>query len=283
MPETTADTQSTLGEFRSAVVDFCIKYGLRLIVSLIVLVIGGLIIRMISRRILRTKWYAKLDKSIRGFAMAAIKAILYIVILLTVIAILGIPMASVTALIASVGVALSLALQGSLSNLAGGIMLLIFKPFRVGDYIVTKDHEGTVEEIGIFNTSLVTIDKRRIFLPNASLSNSNISNNTYYEQRMVQHVFPVDCDAPIDLVDDILRRTAESMPQRLEDTPVTARFCEFGDSCAKYQVRVWCKTEDYWDLYYSLWEAGKRALTESGVKIPYPIMEVRQPDERKYE
>ena len=162
-------------------------------------------------------------------------------------------------------------------------MLLIFKPFRVGDYIVTKSYEGTVEEIGIFSTALTTLDNKRVVLPNAALSNSNLANFTYYKERMVDLTFSVDCDAPIDTVTGVLRNMAEACPLRLPDKDVVSRFKSFGDSCANYQLRVWCKTEDYWAAYYGLLDGGKRALTENGIKIPYPIVEVKPSDDRDYE
>ena len=276
-------SEGVLTALKIAVIDFCMKYGIRLVAAIVTLIVGSLIIRLICRGVLKSKWYGKLDKNVHGFTTAAIKIALYAALIVCIVAILGIPMASVAAIIASCGVAIGLALQGSLSNLAGGLMLLIFKPFRVGDYIETKDYQGTVDEIGIFSTSLTTVDNRRVFLPNASLSNSNLSNNTYYEERMVQQVFPVDYDAPVDLVCRVLKEAAETIPELLPDKPIIARFCEFDGSSSNYQLRVWCKSSDYWNVYYAVLDKGKRALTENGIKIPYPIVEVKPSDDRKYE
>lgn len=277
-----AETPGTLEALKKTIADFCVKYGLRIVCAIVVFVVGMIIARLISRRISKAKWNKRLDKGVASFLISMVRMLLYIAVIIIVIGILGIPMSSVAAVIASCGVAIGLALQGSLSNLAGGIMLLIFRPFKVDDYIKAGEYEGTVSEIGIFNTSLTTIDNRRVVLPNSVISNSSIVNNTYYKERMVDLAFCVDCDAPIDTVTDVLRAMAESMPQRLEDKEIICRFLSFGDSCAKYQLRVWCKSEDYWQMYYALLDGGKRALTDAGIKIPYPIVEIKPSDDRDY-
>ena len=262
--------------------NFCVNYGFKIIGALIVFIVGIWLAKKAVKAMGKLKLFSKIDKDAVGITQGIIKAVLYLIVVVAVIGILGVPLASVVTVLASLGVAIGLAVQGSLSNLAGGLMLLIFKPFRVGDYIKTKEHEGTVDEIGIFSTALVTIDNRRVVLPNAGLSNSDIVNNTYYPERMVDLTFSVDCDAPIDLVVDTLREMAMSQPKRLASKDIVCRFASFGDSCAKYQLRVWCDTKDYLELYYALLDGGKRALTEKGIKIPYPIMEVIPPDERDY-
>lgn len=277
-----ADAVSTWESIKNTVADICVEYGLKIVGAIAVFVIGMIIARIISRRLSKAKWAGRMDKGVRSFLISSIKFLLYVAVIVMVISILGIPMSSIAAIIASCGVAVGLALQGSLSNLAGGIMLLIFKPFRIDDYIKSGEFEGTVTEIGIFSTSLVTIDNKRVVIPNSTISNISIVNNTYYDERMVDLAFCVDCDAPIDAVTEILRKMAESMPLRLTDKEIICRFLSFGESCANYQLRVWCKTEDYWTMYYALLDGGKRALTDSGIKIPYPIVEIKPSDDRDY-
>lgn len=278
----TASGYGTWDNIISSIKSFSIKYGVRILGALAVLVFGFWLARLIVKQTAKSRWFNKMDKDYRGFAISAIKALLYFAVIILVVLILGIPMASVAAIIASCGVTIGLALQGSLANLAGGMMLLLFKPFKVGDYIVTGNYEGTVDEINIFSTSLTTLDNRRVVLPNASLSNSSLVNLTDYPERMVDLVVCADCDAPIDLVTKVLYDMAEKQPQRLKDKDIVSRFCAFGDSCAKYQLRVWCRTEDYWTLYYALQDGAKRALTDNNIKIPYPILEVKPSDDRQY-
>lgn len=257
-----------------AIADFCVKYGMKLIGAILLLVVGLWIIKVLVSSIQKAKWFGKVSKDVQGFARSGIKIVLTIVLVVTVISILGVPMASIVAVIASCGVVVGLALQGSLSNLAGGLMILIFKPFHVGDYIVSGSLEGSVEEIGIFYTSVTTLDNRRVVLPNASLSNSNLVNVSHYNIRRVDIMFPVEGGADIDVVASVLNNMAKNTPKILPDREIFARFAEFGNGCAKYQVRVWCNTSDYWDVFYDLLENGKRALAENGIKVPLPQMEV---------
>ncbi len=265
---------SGFSEALSAVKLFCVNYGFRLVGALIVLFVGLWLAGLIVRLMRKSRWFGRIDRDVQGFAASAVKALLYVLVTVTAIAIMGVPMASIVAVIASCGVAIGLALQGSLSNLAGGLMLILFKPFHVGDYISANGHEGTVEEIGIFATKLVTIDNRRVVLPNAQLSNSTLVNSTSFDVRRVDHVFRADIEADSERVIGVLRSMAEAQEKRLPDREPEVRFDSFGDGFAKYHVRVWCRTEDYWELYYALLEAGKKALEANGIKIPVPQVEV---------
>ena len=256
--------------------EFCVNYGLKLIGAIAVLILGCWLVRIIMKLINKSRWVKKIDKDIRGFVTSTLKVILYALVLVTIIAIMGVPMASIVAVIASCGVAIGLALQGSLSNLAGGLMLIIFKPFHVGDYISANGYEGTVEEIGIFCTTLRTIDNRRVVLPNAGLSNTTMVNSTHYDTRRVDHIFKTEPDEDSEKVVAVLTEMAEAEKNRLPNMPVEVRFDSFGEGCAKYQVRVWCLTTEYWDLYYALLKDGKLALAQNGIKPPLPKVEVHE-------
>ncbi len=260
----------------STIADYCVRYGLKLIGAILVLVIGLWLAKVIVKLLGKSMIFKKMDKDVRGYMLSALKAVLSIIVLVTVVAIMGVPMASIVAVIASCGVAIGLALQGSLSNFAGGLMLMIFKPFRVGDYIAANGFEGTVEDIGIFNTALTTIDNRRVVLPNSTLSNSALTNNTYFDTRRVDLVFTAEADRDSDEVISVLKDMADSQEKRLGDRPAEVRFDSFGDGCAKYQVRVWCRTADYWELLYALNHDGKKALAENGIKVPLPQLEIHE-------
>ena len=276
METAVAEELTNLQRFWNTVTEFCVNYGLKIIGAIIVLIIGLWIAKWIVKLIGKAKWFKKINKEAQGFVRSLLKTLLYIIVVITVISILGVPMASIIAVIASCGVAIGLALQGSLSNFAGGLMLIVFKPFRVGDYIVTGGFEGTVKEIGIFSTTLATADNRRVVLPNAGLSNTSLVNVTHYETRRVDHIFCTATDADTSAVVSILRRVAESQELRLPDMPVSVEFDAFGEGCAKYHVKVWCRTGDYWTMYYSILKEGKRALLENGIKIPLPQVEVHE-------
>ena len=256
------------------IIEFCVNYGLKLAGALLVLLIGIWMVKFVIRLMRRSKWFKKVDKDVQGFVFSATRLLLYLLVIVIAISIMGVPMASIIAVIASCGVAVGLALQGSLSNLAGGLMLIIFKPFHVGDYIVTNGYEGTVEEIGVFSTSLVTVDNRRIIIPNAAVWNSSIANATHYKTRRVDLIFKTGMDEDSSKVTGILTNMAKKHENRLKDMEPEARFDSFGEGCAKYHLRVWCKTEDYWELYYALLDEGKKALVENGVEISLPQMAV---------
>ena len=277
--EAASEGSERLSHLLTLLSEFCVNYGLKLIGAIVVLILGCWLARIVIKLVSKSRWVKKIDKDIRGFVTSTIKIVLYALVLVTVIAIMGVPMASIVAVIASCGVAIGLALQGSLSNLAGGLMLIIFKPFRVDDYISANGYEGTVEEIGIFCTTLVTIDNRRAVLPNASLSNSTMVNNTHFSTRRVDLIFKTEPNEDAEKVIGVLTDMAEAQEKRLAEKPVEVRFDSFGEGCAKYQVRVWCKTGDYWDLNYALLADGKRALSENGIKTPLPKVEVHEAKE----
>lgn len=270
----TADAQEGVSAVLSAIRDFCVRYGFKLIGAVLVLIIGCWLVRLAVKLMTRSRWFGRIDKDVRGFVQSALKGLLCAIVIITAVAIMGVPMASVVAIIASCGVAIGLALQGSLSNLAGGLMLVIFKPFHVGDYISANGYDGTVDEIGLFATKLTTIDNRRVVLPNAALSNSSMVNATQFDTRRADQMFPVDPAVSSEEVVSILREVAERQRKRLPDRPVEVRLDSFGDGCAKYHVRVWCRTADYWSVYYSVLDEGRRALMERGISTALPRMEV---------
>lgn len=269
----------TLSNIWSTLTDFCVKYGLKLIGAILVLLIGIWIVKLILKLMKRSRWFNRIDKNVQSFALSAARALLYTIVVVSVIAIIGVPMASIVAVIGSCGVAIGLALQGSLSNLAGGLMLILFKPFRVGDYIVTDKYEGAVEEIGIFHTTLATLDNRRVVLPNANLSNSSLVNNTHYDTRRCDLAFNTALVEDREKVVSVLKAVAEAHEDRLTDREIEARFDSFAEGAAKYHLRVWCNTSDYWGLYYALQSECKDALEKNGIKVALPQIEVHEAKE----
>ena len=255
--------------------DLALRYGLKLIGAIAVVVIGLWLTKLIVKLIERSKLFGKIDRDAQGIVRSIIKIALTLIVIVTAVAIMGVPMASIVAVIASCGLAIGLALQGSLSNFAGGIMLVLFKPFRVGDYISAGGHEGSVEEIGIFSTKLVTVDNRCVVIPNAALSNSVLVNVTHYDTRRVDIFYRVEPEADSALVIAALRGAAERQAHRLPDREAEVRLDSYGEDHVKYHVKVWCETKDYWDLYYSLLEDGKRALAENGIRFSVHQVELK--------
>lgn len=259
----------TLQEFLKTVE----AYGLKLIGGVAVLIAGLLIMRWLIRLITKSKGFQKIDPTVRGFLTAFIKLLLYSAVVLAAIGIMGIPLTSFVTILASAGVAVSLAMQGALSNIVGGVALLLLKQVKAGEYVKVGEIEGTVRTIGMFYTELVTADNRHVSIPNSSLTNTAIINYTREGTRRLDIPFSVSYGSDIALVRSTLLGIAgadgvlsEPAPQVLLD--------ECGDSAVKVLLRVWCRQEKYWALRFGLLESGKAALTEAGVEIPFPQMDV---------
>lgn len=249
-------------------------WGIKLLVAIIVLIVGAKLIKALTKWIRKSPKLDKLDSSLRSFLVSFSKIALYIVLIITVAMILGIPATSFITILASCGVAIGLALQGSLSNFAGGIMILLFKPFKVGDYIEASGESGTVEEITVVYTVLLTPDNKRVTIPNGTLTNSVIENYSAEKNRRVDLKFSTDYSADIETVKNVLTKVAESHPLALKDPAPMVRLSEHSDSALTYTVRIWCKNEDYWDVYFDTTEKVKKAFDENGIEIPYPQLDV---------
>ena len=248
--------------------------GMKLLAALVVLLVGWLLVRFVIRVVDHSKWFERIDRSARSFLSSVIHVLLYAVLLLTVAGILGIPLTSFVTILASAGVAVGLALQGALSNFVGGIIILLVHPFRVGDYIETTSETGTVESISAFYTVLSTPDNKKITIPNGSLTNTAIVNYSSAENRRVDLTFSVDYATEMEKVKEILLTLAEKHPKALQDPAPVARLNQQGDSSLNFVLRVWCKSEDYWDVYFDLNEGAKKRFDDEGIQIPFPQVDV---------
>ncbi len=256
------------------VVNFAISYGGRLVLAAVVLAVGFWLCEFVSKRIRRGKFSAKMDNSVLSILLRILTFAVKAILIVTAISILGVPMSSVITVIATIGAAIGLALQGSLSNLAGGIMLLIFKPFRVGALISTQDYVGTVKEIGLFYTTLCTADNKRVTLPNGTLMNSSVVNYTGYEVIRADVTFGVAYDSDIDRVRSVLLAVAEAHPQVLSTPAPVVHMTKQDESALLFTLRAWCKSEDYWTVQWELTETVKRAFDKTGIEIPFHQVDV---------
>ena len=218
-----------------------------------------------------------MEVTVRRFFCNVINALGYICMLGILLQTVGLTATSLTALVASAGVAVGLALQGSLSNFAGGVLILLLKPFRVGDYIIEHSggKEGTVTEISIFYTKLLTIDNKVVMVPNGTLSNSSITNVSTMEKRRVDLVVGIAYEADIRTAKEVLYSVAEAEEARLPEEEILVFVAELGDSSVNMGVRIWVKTEDYWSARWRLTENIKYALDSHNISIPYPQMDVQ--------
>ena len=248
--------------------------GLRLLAGLGVLAAGFFLVHWIVKLLDRSPKLIRVEPTLKGFLDNLTRWLLYILVILTAIGVMGIPLTSFVTLLASAGVAVSLALQGALSNFVGGILILLLKPFRVGDYVKVGDADGTVRAIGVFYTELTTPDNRHISLPNSSLTNTAVVNYSRQGTRRLDAVYVVSYQSDMDQVMQVLMSVARAGRGVLEEPAPTVHLTEYADSSLKFTVRLWCKTADYWDLYFYLMEEGKRALDRAGIEIPYPQLDV---------
>ena len=256
------------------IIDVLQTQGMRLFGGLLVLVVGLFIAHWVVRLLERSRKFVHIEPTLRGFLENLIKLLLYVTVVLTSAGVMGIPMTSFVTLLASAGVAISLAMQGALSNFVGGITMLLLKPFKAGDYVKIGDIEGTAQVIGVFYTELVMPDNRHISLPNSSLTNTAIVNYTREGTRRLDVVFGVSYSADMDRVFEVLKGVIRANPGVLADPEPVVHLTECADSCLKFTVRLWCQSKDYWDVFFYLMEEGKRALDRAGIEIPYPQMDV---------
>lgn len=250
----------TVGKILSAVVVFVVCY---------------LILRVLMRLFTRILSRVNMDETLRKILLAAIKLILYFLLAMVVIDTLGVSVTSLLAAFSVVGLAASLAVQDSLSNLASGIMLLVTKPFKIGDYVEIDEVSGTVKMISLIHTRITTIDNKMIYVPNSKIIATKIVNYTQQEKRRVDLEISASYDAPIETVRQSLLE-AVSAVGLFSDTPAPpfAAVLSFGESSIRYVVRAWVKTEQYWDAYFALLEQIKAAFDKNGVEMTYNHLNV---------
>ena len=256
-------------------IDFITTYGGKLILAVIIFIIGRLVIKALSKAAGKAIDKTKLDPMVRQLMKKAVRILLYVVLVISVIEVLGIPMSSVVAILASCGLAVGLALQGALSNLAGGLMILIFKPFKLGDYVEAGGSQGTVKDISIFYTSLLTVDNKKILVPNGDLMNATVTNFSAEDLRRVDQEFKITNDIDAELVKKVLLTAALNTANVLTDPAPFARMTAVDDDTYIFTVRAWCKTAQYWDVYYDMLENCSKALSDNGIDDPEERIAVR--------
>ncbi len=257
-----------------SIVNYLKTQGVLLLRGILVLVVGMFAIHWIFKLLKHNDKYIKIEPTLKGFLDNLIKLVLYIVVILTAANVMGIPVTSVVTIVASAGVAISLALQGALSNLVGGVILLLLKPIKVGEYVKIGDIEGTVKRIGAFYTELAMPDNRFIVVPNSSLTNTSIVNNSRMGTRRLDVSFSVSYAADIARVKQVLMEVVSRQDAILPDPAPVVLMTECGDSALKFVIRVWTNNSDYWKVNFFLLEEGKQALDRAGIAIPYPQLDV---------
>lgn len=253
-----------------------ITFGLKVLAALVAFFVGRLVIRWIRKIVRRSFERSGADKGVEQFVDSLLKYGLYALLVFSLISSLGFDTTSVAAVLASGGVAIGLALQGSLSNFAGGVLILLLKPFVVGDYIIEDSNgkEGTVKEIQIFYTKLSTIDNKTIVIPNGMLTNNSITNATAKDERQLDLRVSISYDADIRQAKSVIENLLIKDECIIKNEQINVFVHELADNAVVLGIRAWVKNEEYWETRWRLLEEIKILLDENGIEIPYPQMAV---------
>lgn len=260
------DTQKWIDAGYSLIVEF----GPKLIAAILIWIIGSWIIKMIIKGVRKAMTAASYDESLKKFLLNLVSWVFKIVLIIVVLGTVGIETTSFAAILAAAGLAIGLALQGSLGNFAGGVLIMIFKPIKIGDLIEAQGEVGVVKEIEIFTTKLTGLSNKEIIIPNGALSNGNIVNYTTEGTRRVDLVYGVGYDSDIKQTKAVFDKVLSAHPKILKEPAPTVALSELGDSSLNFVVRPWCNAEDYWAVYFEITEQVKEALDAAEIEIPYP-------------
>lgn len=252
-----------------------LSFGYRLLIAVVIILIGMRIIKSGRKVLQRTFERMELDVSLSKFLISVLDAIAYALVFFIAADKIGIPSASIIALIGSAGLAIGLSLQGSLANFAGGILILVMRPFVVGNYIVCDNAEGTVHDIGLVYTTLMTVDNKKVTIPNGSLSNATITNVTVQEKRRVDIRVGISYSSDMKAAKEILWDIYHSHPLVIDKEEITVFVDELADSAVMIGGRGWTRTEDYWTAKWDITEAVKLRFDEAGIEIPFQQLDVR--------
>jgi|UniRef100_UPI004047EEA3 small conductance mechanosensitive channel len=259
-----------MNEYLDQAGSILLLYAPKVVMALAILFIGLFFINMLIRFSKKMMTKANVDLTLKKFLSDLLGWILKALLLITVITKLGVPTTSFVAILGAAGLAVGLALQGSLANFAGGALIMIFKPFKIGDYIKAQGEEGTVKSIEIFTTKLNTVDNKEVIIPNGALSNSSIINYSTEERRRVDLKFGVSYDADIKETKAVFASIVNNHPLVLKDPAPVIMLTELADSSINFAVRSWTETANYWKVYTEVLEQTKEALDQAGIEIPYP-------------
>jgi small conductance mechanosensitive channel len=250
------------------------EYGLSMLGAILVLVAGWIGSKWARRAALRVFAKTKFDETLERFFANSVRWLVLIVAVFASLELFGVQTTSLVALLGAAGLAVGLAFQGTLSNVASGVMLLVFRPFGVGDAVSVAGVTGVVKELGLFTTDIDTFDNRRIIVPNSSVFGSTIENITYHDTRRVEVAVGTDYGANLDQVRTVLEKAAHDVAGRLEDPAPAVVLTELGASSIDWAVRVWAPTSEFWTVKQALTRDIKVALDSAGIGIPFPQMDV---------
>lgn len=253
---------------------YLMDYGPKFLLAILTLIVGLWLIKIFSKSIATAMDKANLELSLKKFLLSLISILLKVLLVISVVTMLGVEMTSFIALLGAAGLAFGLALQGSLANFAGGVLILLFKPFKVGDFIDAQGFMGTVHAIQVFNTILKTPDNKTIFIPNGNLSNGSLINFSTEETRRVDFVFGIGYGDDLIKAKNILNDLIKKETRILENPDPVVVVSELGDSSVNLTMRAWVKASDYWSVYFDMQEHVKLTFDAQNISIPFPQRDV---------
>lgn len=256
------------------ITDLTVLYGLKAVLALVIFLVGKWVAKSISRLVDKGMGKRQLDPALRYFLSNLVFYGLLIFVVIAALSQVGIQTASLIAVVGAAGLAIGLALQGALANFAAGFLILLFRPFKAGDYIEAAGTAGTVEKIMIFTTELKTPDNKLVIVPNGAITAGTITNYSANDTRRVDLVIGVSYGDDLDKVKAVLREVVEADERVLKDPAVNIAVTQLGDSSVDFIVRPWVNTADYWGVYWDLTEAIKKRLDQEGISIPFPQRDV---------
>ncbi len=251
-----------------------VEYGPKLLGAILVWIIGSWVIKVIMKNFSKFLEKRNMDASLKPFLKSLFGILLRVMLVISVLGMVGIQMTSFIAILGAAGLAVGMALSGTLQNFAGGVMILLFKPFKVGDFIDAQGHSGSVKEIQIFNTILTTPDNKTIIIPNGGLSNSSMTNYSTEPLRRVDWTVGIGYGDSIEKAREVLKKLADDDKRILKDPEVFIGISELADSSVNFAVRAWVKAEDYWGVFFDMNENVYNTFDKEGLNIPFPQMDV---------
>lgn len=273
--EKVVENPGILRTYLEGMVPNLISFVLQVVLAIVVYAIGTKMIKWAVKLVKKAMERQEVDTGVIQFLSAIVKYALYLILIMTILGLFGVATTSVVAAVGSAGVAVGLALQGSLSNFAGGVLILLLKPFKVGDYIIQGGSEGTVYEISLFYTKLKTGDNKVVVIPNGTLSNNTIMNVSHMDRRRVDIVVGIAYEADIKTAKDIMYKLAQNDECRLPEEDAIVFVDNLGASSVDIGVRLWVSAADYWAVKWRLTENIKYAMDENGISIPYQQIDVQ--------
>ncbi len=251
-----------------------LDYGPRLVAAIVVLILGLWVIKAITRAVARNIESRDVDETLKSFLISIVNMLLKVMLVISVLSMLGIQMTSFIAVLGAAGLAVGMALSGTLQNFAGGAMILIFRPFKVGDFIDAQGYMGIVSEIQVFNTVLKTPDNKTVIIPNGELSNSSMVNFSTEKERRVDWTVGIAYGDDVDKAKQVIQALCEQDNRILKEPELMIAVSELGDNAVNFAVRAWVKAEDYWPVFFEMNENIYKTFSKEGLNIPYPQMDV---------